>query len=99
MALDRSALLELLEMMRSADAGQLMHRPLGAMLQKLVDAEATAFIGTGPQPADRGNMRSCRRSCASPLGTQRTWWQRPGADAQRLAPARVWHCSDDARQR
>ncbi len=31
MALDRSALLELLEMMRNADAGQLMRRSLGAM--------------------------------------------------------------------
>ena len=49
MALDQSALLELLEMMRSADAGELMRRLLGTMLQELVDAEATAFIGAGPQ--------------------------------------------------
>ena len=48
MALDRPALLEFLEMMRSADAGELMRRLLGAMLQELVDAEATAFIGAGP---------------------------------------------------
>jgi len=48
MALDRSALLELFEMMRSADAGELMRRLLGAMLQELADAEATAFIGDGP---------------------------------------------------
>ena len=48
MALDQSALLELLEMMRSADAGELMRRLLGTMLQELVDAEATAFIGAGP---------------------------------------------------
>ena len=48
MALDQPALLEFLEMMRSADAGELMRRLLGAMLQELVDAEATAFIGAGP---------------------------------------------------
>jgi len=47
MALDRSALLNLLEMMRSADAGELMRRLLGTKLQELVDAEATAFIGAG----------------------------------------------------
>ena len=48
MALDQPALLEFLEMMRSADAGELMRRLLGAMLQELVDAEATACIGAGP---------------------------------------------------
>ena len=37
----------LLEMVRSAEAGELMRRMLGTMLQELVDAEATAFIGAG----------------------------------------------------
>jgi len=37
-----------LEMMRSAEAGELMRRLVGAMLQELVDAEATAFIGARP---------------------------------------------------
>jgi putative transposase len=48
MALDQSALFELLEMMRSADDGELMRRLLGTMMQALVDAETTAFIGAEP---------------------------------------------------
>jgi putative transposase len=45
MALDQSALLELLDVMRSADGGELMRRLLAAIMQLLVDAEATAVIG------------------------------------------------------
>ena len=45
MALDRSALLELLDVMRSADGGELMRRLLATIVQLLVDAEATAFVG------------------------------------------------------
>jgi putative transposase len=60
MALDQSALLELLEMMRSADAGELMRRLLGTMLQELVDAEATAFIGAGPH--ERTDERVTQRN-------------------------------------
>ena len=45
MALDQSALLELLDVMRTADGGDLMRRLLGSMMQALVDAEATAAIG------------------------------------------------------
>jgi putative transposase len=48
MALTQSALLELLDAMRSADGGDLMRQLLAAMLQLLVDAEATAFIGAEP---------------------------------------------------
>ena len=60
MALDHSALLEVLEMMRSADAGELMRRLLGTMLQELVDAEATAFIGAGPH--ERTEARVTQRN-------------------------------------
>jgi putative transposase len=45
MALDQSALLELLEMMGAADGNELMRRLLGTILQELVDAEATDKIG------------------------------------------------------
>ena len=45
MALDDSALLEMIEMLRTADGGELMRRLLGGMLQAVVDAEATAHIG------------------------------------------------------
>jgi putative transposase len=47
MTLDDSALLEMIEMLRTADGGQLMRRLLGGMLQAVVDAEATAHIGAG----------------------------------------------------
>lgn len=45
MALDDSALLEMIEMLRTADGGELMRRLLGGMLQAVVDAEATGHIG------------------------------------------------------
>ncbi len=58
MALDDSALLEMIEMLRPADGGELMRRLLGAMLHAVVDAEASAHIGaalhqspTNAQPA------------------------------------------------
>ncbi len=47
MALDDSALLEMIEMLRTADGGELMRRLLGGMLQAVVDSEATAHIGAG----------------------------------------------------
>lgn len=53
MALDQSALIELLEIMRSADENDLMRRLLGTMLQALVDAEASAFIGAEPHERTR----------------------------------------------
>jgi hypothetical protein len=42
MALDQSDLLELVEMFKAGDEGELMRRLLGTMLQQLIDAEATA---------------------------------------------------------
>jgi putative transposase len=60
MALDQSALLELLDVMRSADGGDLMRRLLAAMLQLLVDAEATAFIGA--EPHERTDARTNQRN-------------------------------------
>jgi putative transposase len=63
MALDQSALLELPDVMRSADDGELMCRLLASMLQLLVDAEATAFIGAEPNQRTeaRANMRNGTR--------------------------------------
>ncbi len=60
MALDQSALLELAEAMRTADGGDLMRRLLQTMLQALVDAEATAFIGAGPH--ERTPTRTTQRN-------------------------------------
>ena len=60
MALDQSALLELLDVMRSADGGDLMRRLLATILQLLVDAEATAFIGA--EPHERSEARTTHRN-------------------------------------
>jgi len=60
MALDQSALIELLEMMGSADENELMRRLLATMLQSLVDAEATAFIGA--EPHERTETRTTLRN-------------------------------------
>jgi putative transposase len=60
MALDQSALLELLDVMRSADGGDLMRRLLAAIVQLLVDAEATAFIGA--ERHERSEARTNRRN-------------------------------------
>ena len=63
MALDQHALLELNEMMQSADENSLMRRLLGVILQALVDAEATAFIGAGlhERSEDRTTQRNGTR--------------------------------------
>jgi putative transposase len=60
MALDDSALLEMLEMFRTADGGDLMRRLLGGMLQAVVDAEATAKIGAGMH--ERSDARTTQRN-------------------------------------
>ena len=60
MALDDSALLEMIEMLRTADGGELMRRLLGGMLQAVVDAEATAHIGAALH--ERTEDRTTRRN-------------------------------------
>lgn len=60
MALSQSALLELTEVLRSADAGSLMRTLLGTMLQALVDAEASEHIGAGPH--ERTATRTTQRN-------------------------------------
>ncbi len=53
MTLNQSALLELTEVLRSADGGDLMRLMLATMLQALVDAEAAAHIGAAPARTNR----------------------------------------------
>ena len=60
MALDDSALLEMIEMLRTADGGELMRRLLGGMLQAVVDAEATGHIGAGVH--ERSGTRTTQRN-------------------------------------
>ncbi len=64
MALDQSALLELAEMVQHADGGDLMRKLLEAMLQALVDAQATAFVGAGPH--ERTDTRTTQRNGSRP---------------------------------
>ena len=60
MALDQSALLELVEQMRTAEPNELMRRMLGVILQELVDAEATAHIGA--ELHERSEDRTTQRN-------------------------------------
>lgn len=60
MALDQSALLELLAVMRTADGGDLMRQLLTTIVQLLVDAEATHRIGA--EPHQRTDTRTNQRN-------------------------------------
>jgi putative transposase len=60
MALDQSALLELLEVLKAADADGVVRRAVEAMLQALIDAEATARIGA--EPHQRTSSRVAQRN-------------------------------------
>ena len=60
MTLNQSALLELTQMLRTADDGDVMRQMLGFMLQALVDAEATSVIGAAPH--ERTEERTTHRN-------------------------------------
>jgi len=60
MALDQFALLELLDALKAADADDVVRRSLEAVLQALVDAEATARIGA--EPHQRTETRTTQRN-------------------------------------
>jgi len=64
MTLNQSALLELTQMLRTADEGDVMRQMLGFMLQALVDAEATSVIGAAPheRTEDRTTHRNGSRA-------------------------------------
>lgn len=63
MAMNQSALLDLLDALKAADGGELMRRMLAMMLQELIDAEATSVIGAGlhERSADRTTQRNGTR--------------------------------------
>lgn len=48
MALSQSALLEVLDALNASDSTDVIRKALQVMLQQLIDAEATAFIGAAP---------------------------------------------------
>ena len=58
MALYQSALLDLVEELKTTDASELMRRMLATMLQELIDAEASALIGALPH--ERTDARTTR---------------------------------------
>jgi Phage integrase, N-terminal SAM-like domain/Transposase, Mutator family len=60
MALDQSALLELLDALKSADADDVVRRSLEAVFQALIEAEATARIGA--EPHQRTEARTTQRN-------------------------------------
>ena len=60
MALNDSALLEMIEMLNAADGGDVMRQLLGGMLQAVIDAEAGAFIGAGLH--ERSEARTTQRN-------------------------------------
>jgi putative transposase len=102
MALDQSALLELVEMMRSADGNDLMRRLLGTMLQALVDAEATGHIGA--EPHERTDARTTQRNGTRDktvtttagdltVKTRRCGPGRSSRRRSRRAGASTWRCT------
>ncbi|GII34311.1 hypothetical protein Pmi06nite_77530 [Planotetraspora mira] len=57
-ALDQSALLDLLESLKAADAADVIRHALQAVLQALIEAEATAvWLERGPDSHGRGITR------------------------------------------
>jgi putative transposase len=63
MALDQSALLTLLDALRSSENGDLVRSLAERLLQELIEAEATAHIGAGPheRSENRTNQRNGHR--------------------------------------
>ena len=99
MALDGSALLE---MMRSADAAELMRRLPGTMLRELVDAQATVFIGAGPhQRTDERTTQghgTCDKAVTTATGDLtgkivKVWTGRSCRRCWRRATASTWRCT------
>ncbi|MGE5764283.1 MAG: transposase [Mycobacterium leprae] len=64
MALDQSALYDLLEVLRTAESGQFVNRLLTGALQALIELEATAAIGAAPH--ERTPARLTQRNGSRP---------------------------------
>ncbi len=64
MALDQSALLELLDALSTADAGERITQAAETIYQALIDAELAAFIGAAPH--ERTETRSNQRNGSRP---------------------------------
>jgi putative transposase len=64
MTLDQSALLELLEMLKSTDVSDRVRKATETLYQALIDAELTAVIGAAPheRTPERSTQRNGSRS-------------------------------------
>lgn len=64
MAMDQSALLEMLTALKAADVGDRIRQATERLYQELIDAEATAVIGAGPweRSEQRANQRNGTRA-------------------------------------
>src|SRR5881394_41518 len=65
MALDRSALLEVLDALRNADAADRITQAAETIYQALIDAELTAVIGAAPHERHRFTDESAQRVAAA----------------------------------
>jgi hypothetical protein len=72
MALDQSALLEVLEALKAADVGDRVHHAAETLYQALIEAELTAVIGAAPheRTETRTNLRNGHRprTLSTPAG-------------------------------
>ena len=69
MTLNQSALLELTQMLRTADDGEVMRQMLGFMLQAHVDAEATSVIGATPPERTEETTTTATAAVPRPVST------------------------------
>ena len=65
MALDQSALLEVLDALRNADAADRIKQAAETIYQALIDAELTAVIGAGPHERTASRIESAQRVSAT----------------------------------
>ena len=73
MALNQSALIELLEALKAADVDDRIRSAATTIYQALIEAELTAVIGAGPH--ERTENRTAQRNGSRPriLTTSATW--------------------------
>lgn len=64
MALSQSALLEVLDALKASDSADVIRQALQVILQQLIDAETTAFIGA--EPHQRTDARTTQRNGTRP---------------------------------
>jgi Transposase, Mutator family len=82
MALDQSALLEVLDALRNADAADRITQAAETIYQALIDAELTAVIGAGPY--ERTDSRTNQPLHQGDRGSRRTRLSRQRFDLARF---------------